>query len=130
MLNVVIDTNVIISSALTPGRKADIVINSIVENKNFCWIYSNDILAEYVEVLSRPKHNFPIENQMIYINTVKSFGKLITTPPSVIPIRDEKDRCFYAAAVQSGAVLITGNKKHFPDEDFILSPAEFIERYL
>jgi hypothetical protein len=39
---------------------------------------------------------------------------------------DESDRKFFDAAKTCGAVLITGNKKHYPPEPFILSPAEFL----
>ena len=45
-------------------------------------------------------------------------------------LTDEKDRAFLEAALalfDDGAVLVTGNKRHFPNADFILSPSEFVE---
>ena len=30
---------------------------------------------------------------------------------------------------ESGAILITGNLKDFPKEDFIMSPADFVGKY-
>ena len=39
---------------------------------------------------------------------------------------DETDRIFYDTAVSSGATLITSNKKDYPNEPFILTPAEFL----
>ncbi|MCL2662882.1 MAG: hypothetical protein FWE83_06060 [Oscillospiraceae bacterium] len=36
------------------------------------------------------------------------------------------DRIFYDTAIASGAVLITGNTKHFPDEPIIMTPSEFL----
>ena len=33
----------------------------------------------------------------------------------------------YDTAIASGAVLVTGNKKHYPEEPIILSPTEFLE---
>jgi hypothetical protein len=39
---------------------------------------------------------------------------------------DESDRVFYDVAKTAGAYLITGNTKHFPQEPFILTPAEFV----
>jgi len=45
---------------------------------------------------------------------------------SNIPMPDESDRIFYDTAKQSGSILITGNTKHFPDEPFIMTPAEFM----
>jgi hypothetical protein len=42
---------------------------------------------------------------------------------------DETDRKFYDTAKAAGAMLITGNTKHYPDEPFILTPAAFIRGY-
>jgi predicted nucleic acid-binding protein len=47
----------------------------------------------------------------------------------LIDLPDEKDRIFYDTAKQRNAILITGNIKHFPEEDFIMSPKDFLERY-
>jgi hypothetical protein len=39
---------------------------------------------------------------------------------------DEDDRVFYDTAKTAGAYLIPGNTKHFPQEPFILTPAQFL----
>ena len=44
-----------------------------------------------------------------------------------MPMPDETDRIFYDTAKASGAILITGNLKHFPSEPFIMKSAEFLE---
>jgi putative PIN family toxin of toxin-antitoxin system len=130
MLNVVIDTNVIISSALTPDGKPDKVINAVIDRQDICWIYSLDIFDEYADVLSRPKHKFSPEKQGFYLNTLKRLGDLISVSPSAVPLPDEDDRKFYDAAKASGALLITGNRRHYPDEDYILTPDDFAEKYI
>ena len=40
---------------------------------------------------------------------------------------DESDRVFYDVAATCDAYLITGNKKHYPVESFVFTPAEFLE---
>jgi hypothetical protein len=40
---------------------------------------------------------------------------------------DENDRVFYGAAKSAGAYLITGNFRHYFQEPFVLTPAEFLE---
>ena len=40
---------------------------------------------------------------------------------------DEDDRIFYDTAKTAKAYLITGNKKHYPQENFIFTPADFLE---
>ena len=56
------------------------------------------------------------------------FGIRVTTIDISVPLPDEKDLPFYAAcSKQSTYYLVTGNKKHFPQEDFIVSPREMID---
>jgi hypothetical protein len=49
------------------------------------------------------------------------------TDESPTPLPDESDRKFYDTAKYCGAFLITGNIKHFPQEPFIITPAEFLK---
>ena len=42
-------------------------------------------------------------------------------------MRDESDRIFYDTAKESKSILISGNLKHFPNEEFIMLPADFLE---
>jgi len=56
------------------------------------------------------------------------FGETVAPEQSSIPLPDETDRIFYDTAVASGAVLITGNKKDYPDNPFIFTPADFLRR--
>jgi predicted nucleic acid-binding protein len=62
------------------------------------------------------------------LKDLKIHGKLIYPIASSFIIADEDDRVFYDTAKQSDSFLITGNKKHYPIEPFILSPAEFLEK--
>jgi putative PIN family toxin of toxin-antitoxin system len=53
-MKVVIDTNVLISAVLR-DRDPELVIQFIVDRAEFEWTVSQEILAEYKEVLSRRK---------------------------------------------------------------------------
>jgi uncharacterized protein len=53
-VQVIIDTNVLISAALR-DRAPEAVILFVVEQPDFEWIVSTDIIQEYKEVLSRKK---------------------------------------------------------------------------
>jgi putative PIN family toxin of toxin-antitoxin system len=126
MFKAVLDTNIIISYAISekgnPARIMTLVSSGFVKI-----YYSDNILAEYTEVLSREKFNFSPEKQKDALKEIEDMGIKIDHVPSVIPLPDESDRIFYDLAKEAGAYLITGNKKHFPDEKFIVSPAEFLE---
>ena len=43
---------------------------------------------------------------------------------------DEADRKFYEVAKHCGATLITGNIKHFPSDEIIMTANDFLEKYL
>lgn len=125
MRDVVIDTNVLVSSALI-GRGHPFRIIELASAGALRLYYSDEILDEYIEVLSRQKFNFSPEKQATYIDRIKENGVCVKAPFSNIPFSDETDRVFYDVARACGALLITGNKRHYPDEDFILTPSEFI----
>jgi len=126
MRKIVIDTNIIISAAISDKGNPSKIIN-LAFDKLFEVYYSPEIMTEYIKVLSRPRFNFNQEKQQYFIDGIKRIGVLIIPAVSDVPLPDESDRVFYDAAKESGAILITGNTKHYPAEDFILTPAEFIQ---
>ena len=58
------------------------------------------------------------------------FGIIVTpeTTDEILP--DEDDQAFYEVVMEkrdNDAYLITGNLKHYPDREFIVTPAEMME---
>ena len=127
MTNIVIDTNVLVSAALSPTSKPAKIVNLISNTGKIQVFYSRAILNEYIKVLAYTRLNITAETQGIIIDRLQDFGILIEPPISITPMPDETDRIFYDAAKASGSVLITGNVKHFPAEPFIMTPSEFLE---
>ncbi|MCL2654429.1 MAG: putative toxin-antitoxin system toxin component, PIN family [Coriobacteriia bacterium] len=124
--HVVLDTNVIVSALWSPdGKPADIFAMIPAE---IIQIYVNHaILAEYRRVLLRPRLRFSGMITQQTLALINNYSILVATNPSTIPFTDPDDRVFYDVACAADAWLITGNKKHFPKEDRIVSPAEFLE---
>jgi predicted nucleic acid-binding protein len=123
--NIVFDTNVLISALLTPGGTPDRADQlAIVGDKQICYCSQN--LAENQTVLSRPK--FRIDGAVSQRLLEKLVGQGVNAEPTVsaVPMPDETDRIFYDTARCCGALLLTGNGKHYPKEPFILTPAEFL----
>ena len=128
MQRVVIDTNVIVSSFISPHSIPAKVIDLIALDNEFVICYNEAILFEYQEVLTREKfdkYNFNPDEIAKFINKVKAAGFLVEPSASNISLPDESDRIFYDTAKESGAVLITGNTKHYPPEHFIITPLIF-----
>ena len=107
-----------------PAKILDLVTDGHVK---IC--YSSQVLTEYIDVLNRPQFSFIKENSDSFIQGVQKVGLLSDPPSSSLPFIDEDDRCFYDVAVHCDAILVTGNMKHYPIEEFIVSPAEFLTIY-
>ena len=88
---------------------------------------SENIIAEYGDVLLRPELKIePVKIDM-FLDNIKQTAIMIAPTKSDISLPDEDDRTFYDTAKECGATLVTGNTKHFPDEDFIMTPREFVD---
>ena len=125
MLNVVVDTNVVVSALLSPrGNPAKII--DLIANNSLRICYSPEIFAEYIDVLSRPRFTFSEDNRDDFLHGVKLFGLFVSPSASDIPLIDEDDRCFYDVAKYCEAFLITGNTRHYPPDPFTVTPTEFI----
>ena len=128
-MKVVVDTNVLISAVYSPNGNPSKILQLIFSDDKMLLFYNQKILDEYKRVLSYKKFKFSIEKQKVAIENIKDYGDIIEPKPSKINMPDESDRIFYDTAKESGAILITGNKKHYPNESFILTPAEFSEKF-
>jgi putative PIN family toxin of toxin-antitoxin system len=127
-MQVVLDTNVIISAFLTAEGNPSRILQMILEKK-LDFVYNMQILAEYEGVMSRDKFSKKINQEQVksFINLIKNLGKNFLPQASEIPkLTDETDRIFYDTAKNTASILITGNIKHYPNENFILTPAKFL----
>jgi putative PIN family toxin of toxin-antitoxin system len=126
--SVVLDTNILVSALLTDGLPT-IIVDWIAEGG--IWpCFDDRILAEYWDVLSRPKFGFPPLRVSRLIDAIARAGFGIEAPPfpDEVSMPDESDRKFYDIAKAAGAILITGNTRHYPNEPFILTPAAFVRK--
>lgn len=124
----VLDTNVLVSAGLSSGPPAQIVERLLW--RELSMIVSPGILHEYLEVMHRPKfgrHGFPptwLERLLVLALRVP------IDPVWPLDLPDPKDAVFLALAKASGAALITGNLRHFPEKARagvpVLSPSDFL----
>lgn len=129
MIYAVIDTNVIVSSRISknPLAATVVVIQNMLQG-NIIPVYNNDIIAEYSEVLHRPKFKLSDNTIETLINYIKNFGIHSDRIPYDGYMPDEKDRPFYEVSLSiESSFLVTGNLKHFPVTPKVVSPAELIE---
>jgi putative PIN family toxin of toxin-antitoxin system len=124
---VVIDTNVLISAQISKTGIPNIIWTMVLDG-TISLLCSTEIIAEYIDVLSREKFASVIseENRIQIMNFIESSCKMLIPDRSTIEMPDEDDRVFYDVAKTGDVILITGNKKHYPATPWILSPAEFV----
>jgi len=128
---VVVDTNVIVSALIKPFSDSSKILNLILSGK-IKLAYDFRILSEYEEVLRRKKFNFNPEYIEAIITQIREDGINIDSIPSKKSLPDKDNTPFLEVALtKKNAVIVTGNKKHFPYKQCksikILSPSEFLK---
>lgn len=132
MILAVIDTNVIVASLLTHNHdSATARVMDAVYSGKVIPLVTNEIIAEYDDVLHRSRLKLdPIKCDHI-ISLIADIGRVATPVPSSIEMPDEDDRVFMELALAGQdlgtSYLVTGNMRHYPQSDFIVTPAEFCQ---
>jgi predicted nucleic acid-binding protein len=127
----VFDTNVVVSGILAPGGSPGRILDAILNG--FCRpVLTDGILAEYEEVLRRPKFRFPSGDVQILLDAIRARALLAPYAPFPLksPLPDPDDIIFLEAAKALGVPLVTGNVRHFPrgavGRISVMTPASFL----
>lgn len=129
----VIDTNVFVSALLSKNPESyPLLVLSNIYRGSIIPVFNGEILSEYREVLSREKFHFNSQDIEEALRTITTFGlSLDRTPVTDEVFPDAKDIVFYEVKMsKDDAYLVTGNKKHFPNKPFVVTPKEMIEMLL
>jgi len=113
-MKVVVDTNVVVSAILR-DRLPEKVLLFIIAHPEFEWVASPEILAEYREVLRRPKFALP---DAVLSRWDDRFHAAIAEWPVDIPVsfpRDSKDAKFLACALAAAADFFVTGDSDFTD---------------
>jgi putative PIN family toxin of toxin-antitoxin system len=129
-MTVVLDTNVLVSALINPTGVPAAVLGLVLNGKLTVG-YDNRILDEYREVLSRQRFHFKKSLILQLLDYIRQAGEFVAAEPLRIASVSEDGRMFYEVAMTGKAgYLITGNKRHFPSEDIVRTPKEFVDIYL
>lgn len=130
MVYAVIDTNVFVAALLTKNNdSATLKVYEAIADGLITPLYHKDILNEYAEVLSRPKFKFSAEKISAVLELIVKYGVEIFPKPTGEILVDMDDLIFYEVAMEKrddDSYLVTGNQKHYPIRDFIVTPAEMV----
>ena len=95
--------------------------------------YDARILAEYREVLLRPRFGFDRDPVEALLDQIRELGTVVAPHPLPAPLPDPDDEPFLEVALVGGAEsLVTGNLRHYPAKKRhgtrVETPAQFVER--
>ena len=129
-MNVVLDTNVVVSGTMTARGTCSRILDLLLED--IVVICVNDyILSEYETVLCRPELKIIQQDVEAVLNLIHSRAGFVTALPLMTQLPDTDDLPFLEVAAAAEAVLVTGNMRHFPSHACagvaVVSPAEFLK---
>ncbi len=109
-MRVVIDTNVVVSAAFK-NKDPEAVLRAMVSHPEWEWVVSAEILAEYREVLARPKFGLSPTLLRQWITFLKTATVLVEVPAGLAYPPDPTDAKFLACALAVQADwLVTGDR--------------------
>lgn len=126
----VIDTNVVLAALITHNDdSATLRVMREVLNGRIIPLYHKQILAEYDEVLHRDKFKLDEAKISRTINSIRDNGIEVFPKPTGEMLIDMDDLVFYEVTMEKrddNAYLVTGNMKHYPEKEFIVTPSEMM----
>lgn len=127
----VIDTNVLVSALLSSHSDAATVqVVRRLFSGEIIPLFSEEILAEYNEVLRRKKFRFSEDLIITLMEAIEKYGIFVKPSATGKILPDMKDLPFYEVVMEKrddDAYLVTGNMKHFPSKPFIVTAKQLLE---
>lgn len=129
----VIDTNVLVSAMFSfdsvPGAVAvEAMIGNIIP------LISDEIIAEYEDVLNRRKFHFERNAVKDLIDTIVRRGIPVDAGAVNELLPDPKDAVFYEVVMEArsqeetrDSYLVTGNIRHFPLKRYVVTPRQMLD---
>lgn len=131
MIYAVIDTNVLISSMISLDEDSPtIAIIGAIEVGRIKPVYSDALLSEYNEVLHRDKFHIDPDVADLVLMFFREKGVHFEPTDEYVLMPDPDDVPIYLIALQTrdlDSYLVTGNTKHFPRVDFVVTPRKMID---
>jgi putative PIN family toxin of toxin-antitoxin system len=129
-MRIVLDTNVLVSSLLSPFSPPAQMVRMVTSGVLTLCLDAR-LLTEYDEVLGREKFQFDPDAVAALLDYVVFPGHTVASSPLPAPLPDPKDEAFLEIALAGGAeYLVTGNGAHFPETLCegvrVVSPAGFL----
>ena len=133
-MNIVIDTNVFLSAVMW-NRLPQEVLSAVIDQPEWQWVGTKEIIAEYFEVISRQKFEMDSGKLTLWNKVVNEAVALFEAMEPVNHPADETDAKFLECALAASAgVVLTGDKGLLAVEKFrgtdIMTVRDFHDRFV
>lgn len=129
-IRAVLDTNAVVSAHLN-GEGYERYVLDLALARRIQIVISDQILAEYEDVLRRPKFAIAPRQVAKSLRLIRAGARMVNPQLLVHAAQDPDDNCFLECAEAGRAdYLVTGNKRHFPKKwrhTLVVSARELIE---
>lgn len=133
-MRAVVDTNSLLAGLLLSPTCEKIL--TALSEKRFTLVISEDLIAEFKSVASRPKFETLLTRSLIgrTVNLIRANAEIITPDRTITICRDPKDNIILdcAASAQDLDCIVSGDEDVLaltPFEDIpVIKPGEFIKR--
>ena len=126
----VIDTNVVVSFLWKDNSVPGEIIKLIFKDK-IVPILNGEIINEYYDVLTRNKFKFSQNKVERILSKIKSKGIFLERKQTLEEFIDSDDIVFYeivlSARCTMDAYLVTGNIKHYPIRNYVVTPRQMLD---
>jgi putative PIN family toxin of toxin-antitoxin system len=114
MYRVVVDTNVVVSAAISVGKSYEFLLNAVLSGK-CALVTSDEIINEIREVLCRPKFRLGKNEISSVVSALESLSNIIETKSKFSMAKDPDDDMFINAAYDGGADYIVSGDRDLLD---------------
>lgn len=118
MIDVIIDTNVLVAALLRKGGSNRAALRKVLDPRTPLQIcYSSQMVSEYRDVLSRhlvASRGLSAQAEALLDIVLEEGDEVVPKYLPAIVYPDEKDRPFLEAAVYVEGIILTNNLKDFP----------------
>ena len=109
-----------------PGEILDLVLS-----KTIVPLLNQEIIDEYADVLKRNRFGFKKQEVDSFIKQIKENSIFLEREQTIEDFIDEDDIVFYEIVMSArhtmDAFLVTGNIKHYPIKNFVVTPKQMID---
>ena len=125
----IIDTNVLVSYFLSNKDSPPVAIMNKVFDGEIIPIFNCYLIDEYRNVLLRREFELDRSTVNSFLDIIQTSGFDVESFEHTAALPDRKDVPIYELAIltrSDDSFLVTENVKHFPSDDYVVTPKEFM----